>query len=152
MFSLSQQQPGAAAMSFGTDTSGVRGLGQFRPAVWGRWGQRSPSTCVPARGKSADRDPAHVPEQAGRGGQPPSEPLCKCQHPNQSRNAVSVEMLPRRTGSVSIQEGSEDLCQHAPVVISAEKFSPTSETFPSEELFFIQCFTVNSCVVFLSTL
>lgn len=106
-FFLSQHQPGSAPTGFGTDTSGVHGLGWLRTQCGedGAWGQRSPSTCISAKG--ANRDPSRVPEQAGRGGQPPSEPLCKCQHLNRSRNTVSVEMLPRRTGSVSIQAGSK---------------------------------------------
>lgn len=124
-------------------------------------GRRSACACGSARGKGANRDPAHVPaEQVGRGGQPPSEPLCKCQHLNQSRNIVSVEVLPRRMGSVSIQAGGKDLCQSAPVVTSAMgKFSPINETSPSAESHLYSGFhgdlvcgvfihSVNSCVVF----
>lgn len=47
----------------------------------------------------------------GRGGQPPSKPLCKFQNLNQGWNTVSAEdKLPRRMGSILIWAGCKDLC------------------------------------------
>lgn len=95
------------------------GLRWFKPAAQSElvlWASTQPApvcqsvvrvqieTKVPLQGKQ-------ILNVVGRGRQPPIKLLFKCQNPNQGRNAVSADdKLPRRTGSVSIQAGSEDLC------------------------------------------
>lgn len=112
----------AASMDFSTGTfdSGVCPWAEvFKPAAQSKlvpWASTQPApvfqsvvrvqieTKVPLQGKQ-------ILNGVGRGRQPPSKLLFKCQNPNQGRNAVSADdKLPRRTGSVSIRAGSEDLC------------------------------------------